>query len=323
MKLASIINFILFVSLTITAQASFAKDANGKMKLVVLSSLSRDEGKSIFSSSNYDINKKIYDLSSRGLNRNDFNLSIVDSASLTQVWDTLHDTSVDGVIYIGHGGKGYNSIIGTDPMIVSKDMIDLNFAFQNAHPGLKYFAVVACFSDQLMSKIQQNHFYDEHRDLHLLTFKTTIGLYMELNYAIQNAYNILLNNYTDDMDAPLILKDKKKNKIELKITRENLLPGEKLMPAILVSKDINEIETGLDLLRGDRIEGESISIFIDPAIKSLSVDSALKEISYRPNLGKISIEVMTAGHECKVNPIVNKQGRLMGVTKNIYKLECI
>lgn len=311
--------FIIFM-----AYASSAK-ASHQTKIAIITSFKTTDGKSIFNFVNYDSNKKVENKFKKHFDPKKFNLKIIHHASLSDLWNVLHDESIDALFFIGHGAESNEGPIGLGPIILDEDLVNLKYAFSSVSSNLKYLAVISCFSEKVISPFIQKGFFKNAPNLKVTTFPEKIEIMKGIDIAIENSLaTITASNFNGElvpMNFEDILSSDKTTNDEVEALELTRSYGEEHnLPALIVYN-----EKAIGFFDGKNTSKTILINFpkkdLMKSTKSIVIDTGQIMLNQKLNIGELMLSGDMSRH-CQLDAERNKKGEILGVSKNYYNLKC-
>jgi hypothetical protein len=298
---------LILSSFAVSAEIAFKK------KIAVVTSFKTTDGKNIFNFYNYDSNKKVESVFRKRFDPLNYDLQVIHHASLTDVWNVMHDNSVDALFFIGHGTESIDGALGAKSLILNENLINLKDAFSNVSPNLKYLAVISCYSEKVLKAFSEKGFYKNAPQLRVKSFPAEVDLMKGIAssvdefFGIQNMDTINSEENANDDDS-----------LELEITRNH--SEDSNAPAIVV---YNEKAVGFFDGTSD---SKTIVIKLPKkevlgSAKKISIDTGHIVLDKKIDIGELTLN-SDGGYNCQLDAERNRKGEILGVSKNYYKLKC-
>jgi hypothetical protein len=175
-----------------------------KVKVAVIISLDDKEGKAFYNSSHYDVNQRIEKEFKKYFDPETFEIVVIKNATLSSVWETLHDISFQGVFFLGHAGSVSNDNSVTSPSIIAdQNMYNIKNAFQSVHANLRYLAFISCNAQGIIQKFIDQKYYANAPELYIKSFDKKVELESGIRELVFDEKNPLIEHQSYDELFPL------------------------------------------------------------------------------------------------------------------------
>lgn len=354
----------LLITILITFFFSNSLWASSKVKIALIISLDAKEGKAFFNGTKYDVNQRIEKEFQKHFEPSDFEIEIVRDANLEAVWKTLHDTSVQGIFYVGHANSeakiSNGGPLASASIIADKNMFNIKNVFQSVHSNLRYLAFLSCNSEGIIQKFIDKNYYSNAPGLKIKSFDKNVELKAGLSELIYNEDNQLVKRLSYDELFPSAgpcdglesqtdsaLSECKIRAVKSQILKmnpdilKNTFAASKLNSNFIIARTIpydgnQEAVLPTLIMIGERVIGffekaklgqsQSITANItNEELKNkslITIESGAPSTMLKSKIIMGELEVQSFKNYCQVDGLRNSKGELLGVGKNIYRLEC-
>jgi hypothetical protein len=122
-----------------------------------------------------------------------FRVRAVHEADQYDLWSTLQDPTVVGVVWVSHGAGAFSGAgVGSEGALVDYQAFNVLPALQGIHPNLRFLGVVGCKSQEALEAYLRNHgVYQRNPKLVFQGFEGTIDARQGLHTLMPQAMEVL------------------------------------------------------------------------------------------------------------------------------------
>lgn len=351
--------FILLMTALFIATSAIAQD---KVKIALVISLNDKEGKAFFNSSKYDVNQRVEKEFRKYFDPETFEIVVVQNATLSSIWKTLHDPSLHGVFFMGHAGQTNSTTVMSPSIIADQNMYNIKNVFQSVHANLRYLGFLSCNAQGIIQKFITQNYYANAPELSIKSFDKNVELSSGIKELVFDAQNPLIEHQSYDELFPLngpcdvynshsdadfnackeraiktvpqkanlnILKEAYENKtpspnfqIERSIPMDAKM--ENVQPTLVMAQD--RVLGMFDRARPGEHQVMRVSLTKEELQGKISIsnDSGAPSNKAKQTLELGVLDMRPLGKmSCDFKGVQNSKGEMLGVGKNIYNLNCL
>jgi hypothetical protein len=299
-------NLLLVLFFILSINLCWSKEG----RIVVLTTFQSEEGKSFFNSDDYSVYKRIEGYFAKYSKSTFEKLVFIHKASFIQITRELNNPENIGIFFIGHGGFGNDqtSAIQNTGIFDGNDA-QIQSVFTSIQKKLKFLALISCNSKGIMEKTMIAAKTSFSADLNVKLFDGKIDVRQGIRESLAQ-YEPLMKDLT--LDESSEIQDPQRF-VSLKLSRKNRTSS--VPTLVTINNRMVGVFNGKDL-------DQSIEVKISYEELLLSKKLSLVHDSGQGQQVKLDLGDLEIESGCRLTPELNRNGKLLGVSKNYFKMDC-